>query len=256
MLRFKLRRPSPATLISFLALFVALSGVAYAAALPRNSVGTTQIKKNGVRTSDIKKNAVTGSKIKNNAVGTSDVAGNALTGDDINEGTLGTVPSASTATDTLPPTLRRVSISAANADPAVARSSATEVALGSNGQVSIYGKCFLDTTADTVLGEVIARTTANGSLLQSSQDDLSGNPYLNTGTLEVDRQVDTGSAGAASSSAGNAGRSFQIIGADGNGIHGLSQVFVLNGPVAEGTSVYPASEACVFSLTGTKVPAS
>ncbi len=66
--------------IALLALFVALSGTTYAAAnvvLPKNSVGTKQLKKN----------AVTSVKIKNNQV----------TGADVKESSLGKVPSASNA---------------------------------------------------------------------------------------------------------------------------------------------------------------
>jgi hypothetical protein len=84
----KPRRPSPALVISLIALFVALGGTGYAAlSLPKNSVGTKQLKKNAVTGSKIKKNAVTSSKVKNHS----------LTGADINLGALGTVPSASNA---------------------------------------------------------------------------------------------------------------------------------------------------------------
>jgi hypothetical protein len=55
----RLRAPSPALVISLIALFVALGGTSYAAIhLPKNSVGSKQLKKN----------AVTGVKIKNHAV--------------------------------------------------------------------------------------------------------------------------------------------------------------------------------------------
>lgn len=68
--------------IAFLALFVALSGTAFAASqLPRNSVGTKQIKKS----------AVTGVKVKKNT----------LTGTQINESKLGRVPEASSALSAL-----------------------------------------------------------------------------------------------------------------------------------------------------------
>jgi hypothetical protein len=40
--------------IGMLALFIALSGTAYAATLPRNSVGTAQLKKNAVTTAKVK----------------------------------------------------------------------------------------------------------------------------------------------------------------------------------------------------------
>jgi hypothetical protein len=65
-------------LVAYLALFVALSGTAYAAkALPNNSVGTKQLKKR----------AVTGAKVKNNTI----------TGRQVRESTLAQVPSAARA---------------------------------------------------------------------------------------------------------------------------------------------------------------
>ena len=55
----KFHRPSPALVVSVIALSVALGGTSYAAiVLPANSVGTRQIKKN----------AVTGAKVKNGSL--------------------------------------------------------------------------------------------------------------------------------------------------------------------------------------------
>jgi hypothetical protein len=77
---FRLRRPSPATLIATVALFVALGGTGYAAfSLPKNSVGTKQLKNNAVTTSKIKNNAVTTSKIKNGTVTASKINTSGLT---------------------------------------------------------------------------------------------------------------------------------------------------------------------------------
>jgi hypothetical protein len=60
----RLRAPSPALVISLIALFVALGGSAYAATrLPKNSVGTKQLKKNAVTGPKIKSGAVTAAKI-------------------------------------------------------------------------------------------------------------------------------------------------------------------------------------------------
>jgi hypothetical protein len=51
----KLHRPSPALVVSVVALSVALGGTGYAAiVLPANSVGTKQIKKNAVTTAKVK----------------------------------------------------------------------------------------------------------------------------------------------------------------------------------------------------------
>ena len=72
-------RPSPAMVVACIALTVALGGTSVAAiqALPKNSVGTKQLKRN----------AVTSPKVKNNAI----------TGADVNEGSLAKVPSAASA---------------------------------------------------------------------------------------------------------------------------------------------------------------
>jgi hypothetical protein len=82
-------RPSPAMVIACIALTVALGGTSVAAinALPRNSVGTKQLKKNAVTGPKIKASAVTGVKVANNS----------LTGADVNEASLGQVPSAAHA---------------------------------------------------------------------------------------------------------------------------------------------------------------
>jgi hypothetical protein len=74
--------------VGYLALFVALGGVSYAAtSLPKNSVGTKQLKKGAVKRSKLAKGAVTGAK----------VAAGSLTGKQIRTSTLGQVPSAAHA---------------------------------------------------------------------------------------------------------------------------------------------------------------
>lgn len=83
--------------VAFLALFIALSGTAFAAAnLPKNSVGTKQIKKS----------AVTGVKVKKNT----------LTGTQINEAKLKTVPDASKLGGLLPSAFLAAGATAVNAD--------------------------------------------------------------------------------------------------------------------------------------------
>jgi hypothetical protein len=64
MSRFRLRRPGGATVIASVALFVALGGTGYAAfSLPKNSVGSKQLKNNAVTTGKLKNGAVTAGKI-------------------------------------------------------------------------------------------------------------------------------------------------------------------------------------------------
>lgn len=64
---------SYANVVASLALFVALGGASYAAvALPRNSVGTAQIKAKAVHGSDLAANAVTATKVKNGSLSAAD----------------------------------------------------------------------------------------------------------------------------------------------------------------------------------------
>ena len=68
-----------ANVISAMALFIALGGTGYAAfKLPKNSVGTKQIKKKAVTGPKIRKNAVTSSKVKNGSLKRGDFAAGQL----------------------------------------------------------------------------------------------------------------------------------------------------------------------------------
>ena len=89
------RRPSPATVIASIALFVSLGGVSYGVAT--GSIDSREIKNNDVRTKDLRNNDVRGSDIRTGTVAGSDVGSNTLTGADILESSLGTVPSAAAA---------------------------------------------------------------------------------------------------------------------------------------------------------------
>jgi hypothetical protein len=83
-----MRRPRHATIVAYIALFVALGGTTFAAThLGKNSVGAKQLRKNAVTTAKIKKEAVTAAKVKKGA----------LTGAQIDASTLGIVPSARTS---------------------------------------------------------------------------------------------------------------------------------------------------------------
>jgi hypothetical protein len=57
-----------ANVVSMLALFLALSGGAYALTLPRNSVGPKQLKRNAVTGPKIKRGAVTSRKVKDHSL--------------------------------------------------------------------------------------------------------------------------------------------------------------------------------------------
>src|SRR3954464_13778275 len=78
-----------ANVVSLMALFVALSGGAYALTIPKASVGAKQLKKNAVTAPKIKKKAVTSPKVRNGSLTGTDVRNDSLTGDDLDESTIG-----------------------------------------------------------------------------------------------------------------------------------------------------------------------
>lgn len=244
-----------ANVVATMALFIALGGISWAAATaPNNSVAAKSIKKNAVTNSKIKNNAVTSRKIKSSSVLSSDVKNDALTGEDINEGTLATVPSASTATDQFN-AAKAVRPSASNNDPAVARAAATEIPLASHGAISVYAKCFHDTDGNTTYYEVYSRTTANGAIQAgySISDELYGNPAaLNTTTLEVDRQLMNDSASANNASYDYANEA-SIIGPDGKGLFLSVQGYAAEGNLPDPSPLLPNGDSCVFHYRGSNL---
>jgi hypothetical protein len=79
MRRVSSRAPSPALVISVIALFVSIGGIGYAAA----TIGTNDIKRGAVTANKLHKSAVTTKKIKDGAVNGNKVRDNSLTGGDI-----------------------------------------------------------------------------------------------------------------------------------------------------------------------------
>lgn len=76
MRRISLRRPSPALVIACIALGIALGGTGYATVLqvPKNSVGTAQLKSSAVTNKKLAPNAVTSAKVQNRSLLRADFA--------------------------------------------------------------------------------------------------------------------------------------------------------------------------------------
>ena len=75
------RLPSPALVVASLALAVALGGTTYAAtALPKNSVGSKQLKSGAVSSVKLAKGSVTSKQIKDHTIVAADIAKNAIPG--------------------------------------------------------------------------------------------------------------------------------------------------------------------------------
>jgi hypothetical protein len=105
-MRLSRLRPSPALVISLVALFVSLGGVSYGVAtgfidsreIRDNQVRSRDLRNNDIRTKDLRNNEVRGIDIRNSTIQGRDVALNTLTGTDIKESELGEVPLATRAT--------------------------------------------------------------------------------------------------------------------------------------------------------------
>jgi hypothetical protein len=81
-------RISPATIISCLALFLALTGSAFAVGVAKNSVRSAQIVDGTVRTIDVRDNAVNAAKVAPDAIGNEEIAENAVSSPEVAQDSL------------------------------------------------------------------------------------------------------------------------------------------------------------------------
>ena len=252
----KTRRPSASLVVSFVALVIAISGTAVA--LPgKNKVETNDLEKRAVTSKKLGNKAVTTKKLQNLAVTSAKLADDSvdgskvvpgsLTGEDIADDSIGDgklneieVIGGSyiraTATD--------------GPDEAAARLAAPEIALFQKGQLEIYAKCFRNAGADETRVEVYGRTSVDGSILDG-QDNLPGGPaaadFLNTGTPELDRQLDTEDIAGADASYNE--NEYALASPDGTGLNGQLALGVKNGNLAAGNGIYGDGNVCLIQGT-------
>jgi hypothetical protein len=85
-----LKRPTPSMAVALTALFVALSGSAFAAfTLPKNSVGTKQLRNGAVTGSKLHANAVTSGTVKDHTLGANDLRNGAVGANQLANGAVG-----------------------------------------------------------------------------------------------------------------------------------------------------------------------
>jgi hypothetical protein len=275
MRKFFANRPSPAMAVAFVALLAALSGTAVA--LPgTSSVDSGDVKNNTIRSKDVRNNNLRGKDVRNGSLGGADVKNDSLTGLDINESTLGQVPSAATAgsagsagtagtatransagsVDALKTAgAKKVGSSASNPDFDTARAAASEVTLFSAGVLTVYGKCFTDTDAnnDTVQddpftnAEAYIKTSQNGAIFDSDNNLADGDPFLNTDTIEDDRELEEASASLNGADIdGDEDSTFGAFGPDGTALQGHVMLAAKNGALAGGNGLYGDGNVCIF----------
>ena len=74
--------------VGYVALFIALGGVTYAAGLAKDSVKSKQIKTGAVRSAEAKDNSLTGTDVADNSLTGTDVTDGGLTGADVADDSL------------------------------------------------------------------------------------------------------------------------------------------------------------------------
>lgn len=243
------KHTSYANVMSTIAVFFAISGATAFAAnqLAKNSVGSKQIKKSAVTSAKIKNKAVTGAKIKNNSITTSKVKDGSITGPKLNLTTLGTVPTASTISG-----LQRkgiVKVTPTNgADQNAARAAAPETVLATAGPFTVYAKCY--SSGSRVYAYTYIRTTQDGSIFDSDNDDRYGDPFLDTNTPEVDREMMYTDVNSGYSTLyGVHSSEFVAIGTDGTTLRGDLTVAAKNGDIPGSQGVYGPGSSCLFAAT-------
>jgi hypothetical protein len=138
-------RPSPALVISCLALFLALTGSAFAVGIAKNSVRSAQIVDGTVRTVDLRDNAVNAQKIAPDAVGSEEIAENAVASPEVAPDSLtnqdlsdASVTSSEVADQSLTANdLGPNSVASSELAGVTVRTNTAKVAKGANGSVSV-----------------------------------------------------------------------------------------------------------------------
>lgn len=257
-------RPTPALIVAMAALVAAMSGAAIA--LPG---------KGTVSTNDIEKAAITQKLIARGAVGSQQIIGKSIRGNRLKDGAVrakqiadatitakqiadAAITKRQVATDGLDSTNISdldvigdgsfVKVTATEAPTlAGAQAAAPETVLFSKGQLTIYAKCFRDTTAGEIRGNIYARASANGAILQGAGTNLPNNDatLLDTTTTEDNRTVDM--QATTNPNSGTIGESEGVvIGADGTDLHILSHIAVKQGSIPGGNGAFGAGDVCLF----------
>ena len=205
------RRPSPALVISLIALFVSLSGVSYGVAtgfidsreIKNNEIRSLDIRNNQIRSRDLRNNEVRGIDIRNSTVQGRDIALNTVTGEDVREDTLGKVPSAllaDTATNANGvSTLKIIPVT-------TVAEGAAPVTLATHGPLTLSGEC-----AAGAIARLSVSTTEDDSAATGTSTPIHPGPvYSANGFQNVDLDSADSPFRIAELSAGMAIRSYTV----------------------------------------------
>lgn len=190
--------PSPSMVVACIALCVALSGTAYAAAkingknIKKGTITSTQIKDKSILGKDIKDKTITGADIKDGAVGTADLADQAVDSAKVKDGSLGAGDLA--AGTIVPPPIGTVTSTTAFSPPVgLVYTDVPGMALnyaapaGTKKLILTFSaECSVDYTADAQF--LAAQIFVNGS---AAEPDDSANQFCTVDPLDNYAQVAT-----------------------------------------------------------------
>lgn len=252
MKHFSALRPSPALLVACAALVMAMSGAAVALPgkgkvkandIAKGAVKSKAIADGAVRNKEVKSKSLNGNRLKDGAVKARQIAEGTITSDKVapdglTSGNIRDYKTASTgivtATD--------------GVDRATAREAAPPQELFAKGDLSIYAKCYRDTTNDRVWADVFIATSQNGAIFDGD-DELNGDPdFLDTDTAEADRALESNTDAATDSAVINEGE-FTAMAPDGTGLTGQVGAAAKNGTLAGGNGLYGDGNVCLFTLS-------
>jgi hypothetical protein len=241
MKKARVARPSPALVVALVALVAAMTGGA--AALPGQ---------NTVTSGDIKREAVRSKHIKGHSLRGSDVQRDALKGKQILEDRLEAVPEARTVQTVTPfgVGIERVGATDGPSEGA-AQAAAPRIALATKGALSMYAKCFLDTAADRLFGEIYIESTEAGAIFDASGGDrkqggAAATDFLNPDTPEEDRELATETVNGAGAAFEGDGDGWLAMAPDGTGLTGSFAGAIKNGNLAGANGVYGVGNVCLF----------
>jgi hypothetical protein len=272
--RISARRPSHGTIVAYLALFVALSGSAYAAA----TIGSGQIKNNAILSKHIKPGEVKGTDIAADSMSSAKVAGNSLTGADINESSLGQVPLAGLAALATEANHSSKADQATNAGHANSADQATDAGHATNSDQlgGLAPSSFL--SAGNVRKVDFARTPCHAGCLETPLDLGSfkiQTACLTTGMTENGARIDVSATasgpnarvdwlnvagGVASNGQASGGALFSVPATTGASVKFSGAIVyrddttVVSVPFGGSVSHSGTSAACQFAGTATKSP--
>lgn len=146
---------------------------------------------------------------------------------------------------------RKVAITATAATVVAARSAATAVPLLTRGPLTVYGKCFKETTTPRVRADVLVKSSVDRSALASDNAQKVGpaaTEFLNADTAEAETVVATEVAGLNNTNLGHPIRGgFHALAPDGSFLDGHVILGVSHGSPAGGSGPFPTGDGCTFS---------